>query len=60
MDRCAWWEKSRVACRGAQPPPVLSQGLQQRRAEHNVTIFAALPALDVDDHSPTVNIGDNR
>lgn len=46
-------------CRFAlQPMPVLSQGFQQLRAEHNVAIFAAFPALDVDDHSPTVNIGD--
>src|SRR6266567_6335431 len=42
----------------SQSAPVLSQGFQQLRAEHDVSILAAFPTLDVDDHSPAVNIDD--
>src|SRR6266702_5972136 len=41
-----------------QATPVVAQGFQQRGTEHDIAVLTPLPAADVDDHAPTVDIGD--
>jgi len=41
-----------------QAPEVLAQGFEQIPAEHDIAIFAALAALDVDHVARTVDVGD--
>lgn len=39
-----------------QPVPVMSQFFEQLRTEQHIAVFAALAALDVDDHALTVDV----
>jgi hypothetical protein len=40
------------------PTPILSQGLQQSRAQRQIAIFAALARHHADDHPLAVNVAD--
>jgi hypothetical protein len=41
-----------------QPAPVDAQGIQQLRAEHDVTVFASLASPDMNDHPLAFDVAD--
>src|SRR5664280_1294261 len=48
------WEQVRL---GLHPAPVLTQSLQQLRAQQNIAVPAALALVDMNDHALAVDIG---
>src|ERR1017187_2799714 len=51
---CAWKQKGLWL----HPAPILAQGLQQLRGQHDVTVSAALALADMNDHPFAVDVGD--